>query len=285
MTASRERIVIKFGGSVLQDDVLLRAICAEMVQLQKAGTELVVIHGGGPAINEELRRRGIEWYFVEGLRVTTPEMMDVIETVLCGRVNKRIVRGLYSAGTEAVGLSGSDCGMLICRQADPRLGQVGAIEDVQTTLIESVLKTETASGHPPIPVIAPIGIGADGSGFNVNADWAASETASALKVKTLVFLTDQDGIYDADRNRIPKIDELGLNRLIQTEVVKDGMLTKTKSILNALKNGVETVAVVNARTDRPLSRALINDDTSGTVCRLTNDSGITLQTTSVFTTA
>ena len=187
-------ILIKLGGAALQDASLVHSICEDLIRIRSVGISVVIVHGGGPAINEELTRRGITWDFFEGQRITTPEMMEVIEATLCGTVNRRIVRTLNSAGVKAAGISGTDGRTLLCKVADPRLGQVGAVETVQTELIQSVLALKDEYGHPAIPVIAPIGLGREGSAYNINADWAAAKIASALNVKKLFFLTDQDGI-------------------------------------------------------------------------------------------
>ena len=262
------RIVVKFGGSVLQDEVLLKAICEDMVAIRRVGVELLVVHGGGPAINAELKLRGIEWSFIEGQRVTTPEMMSVIEMVLCGQVNKRIVRSLYLAGAKAVGFSGADAGTLICRRADERLGQVGVIERVNTQLIDHALGLEDELGKRGIPVIAPVGLGRDGTAYNVNADWVGSRVASALGVTKMIFLTDQDGILDANGKLIPELDAGELEQLIEDGVVRDGMLAKARTILHALQNKVTDVHVLNARRPNALIEELFTDKGSGTVCRL-----------------
>ena len=262
------RIVVKFGGSVLQDEVLLKSICEDMAAIRRVGVELLVVHGGGPAINAELKLRGIEWSFIEGQRVTTPEMMNVIEMVLCGQVNKRIVRALYLAGIKAVGFSGADAGTLICRRADERLGQVGVIERVNTQLIDHALGLEDELGKRGIPVIAPVGLGRDGSAFNVNADWVGSRVASALGVTKMIFLTDQDGILDANGKLIPELDAGELEQLIEDGVVRDGMLAKARTILHALQNKVTDVHVLNARRPNALIEELFTDKGSGTVCRL-----------------
>ena len=262
------RIVVKFGGSVLQDEILLKAICEDMVAIRRVGVELLVVHGGGPAINAELKLRGIEWSFIEGQRVTTPEMMSIIEMVLCGQVNKRIVRSLYLAGAKAVGFSGADAGTLICRRADERLGQVGVVERVNTQLIDHALGLEDELGKRGIPVIAPVGLGRDGTAYNVNADWVGSRVASALGVTKMIFLTDQDGILDANGKLIPELDAGELEQLIEDGVVRDGMLAKARTILHALQNKVTDVHVLNARRPNALIEELFTDKGSGTVCRL-----------------
>lgn len=263
------RIVVKFGGSVLQDDLLLQTICEDMAKIRQAGIELVVVHGGGPAINEELNRRGIQWSFVEGLRVTTPEMMNVIEMVLCGQVNKRIVRALHRTGVRANGFSGADAATLLCKQADDRLGLVGLIESVDTQLIEASLRlsSDLEGRRTGIPVIAPVGVGCDGLAYNVNADWAAARVASTLGVGKMIFLTDQDGVLDADKKLMPELSSRQLDALVSSGVVKDGMLAKVRTILHALENGVTNVSVLNARRPQVLIEEILGDGAHGTLCR------------------
>jgi acetylglutamate kinase len=260
-------ILIKLGGAALQDASLVRSVCEDLIRIRSVGINVVIVHGGGPAINEELTRRGITWDFFEGQRITTPEMMEVIEATLCGTVNRRIVRTLNAAGVKATGISGTDGRTLLCKIADSRLGQVGAVETVQTELIAAVLGLKDEFGLPTIPVIAPIGLGRDGSAYNINADWAAAKIATALKVKKLFFLTDQDGILDVDGKLIQELDGTELEGLIETEVVKGGMLAKTRTIIHALKKGVADVHILNARRKHGLIEELFTDHGVGTVCR------------------
>lgn len=254
------RVLIKLGGAVLQDQELVKSICEDLMLIQSVGVSVVIVHGGGPAINEELTRRGIQWEFVGGQRVTSPEMMETIEMVLCGGVNRRIVRTLNQAGVPAVGLSGVDASTLLCKQADKKLGLVGKIEKVNTSYIDSLKSV--------IPVIAPVGIGRNGEVFNINADWAASKLAEALKIDKLLFLTDQEGILDREMKLIPELDAGELESLIETGVVKGGMMAKTQTIIYALQSGVANVHVLNARRPNGLIEELFTDTGVGTVCRL-----------------
>lgn len=265
---SGSTVVLKLGGSILQDDDLLKQICEDVALVRAVGVKVVLVHGGGPAINEELVRRDIKWEFVEGLRVTSPEMMSVIETVLCGNVNRRIVRALNQTGLRAVGFSGMDAGTLICKQADKRLGLVGEIERVNTQMIDLVLGMEDELGFRGIPVIAPIGAGRDGQAYNINADWAASRVASALGVTKMLFLTDQDGILGSDMKLIPELDAGELVQLIEDGTVKGGMLAKARTILHAIENKVTDVHIMNARRAHAIVEELFTDGGVGTVCRL-----------------
>jgi acetylglutamate kinase len=261
-------VLIKLGGAVLEDPSLVASICGDLTLIRSVGVQVVLVHGGGAAINRELTARGITWEFLDGQRITTPEMMDVIEMVLCGHVNRKIVRTLNKSGVRAVGLSGADGSTLLCKQAKAKLGQVGLIEKVNPALIETILKTQGDSGVGTIPVIAPIGVGRLGQPYNINADWAAARVAEALGVKKILFLTDQEGILSPTGSVIPELDAGELEMLIETGVVKGGMLAKTQTILHALRNGVTDIHVLNARRPHGLIEELFTDKGIGTVCRL-----------------
>lgn len=266
-----QTLLIKLGGAALQDESLVKSLCEDLALIHSVGINLILVHGGGPSINKELTLRGIEWSFVDGLRVTTPEMMEVIEMVLCGQVNHRIVRTLNQSGVRAIGLSGADASLLQCRQADPRLQQVGLIEKVNTSSIQALMdhqKTSSQKSGPLIPVIAPVGIGKKGEAYNINADWAASRIAEAMNIKKVFFLTDQDGILDSQMNLISELDAGQLESLIEQGVVKGGMLAKTQTILYALRHGVKDVHIINARRPHGLIEELFTDRGIGTVCRL-----------------
>lgn len=255
-------VLIKLGGAALQDEALVRSICSDLMLIRSVGVKLAIVHGGGPLINKELESKNISWEFIDGQRKTTPEMMDVIEMVLCGRVNRFLVRTLNHAGVRAVGVSGADASTLMCKKAGETLGQVGVIEEIDSTLIKAIMN---AGG---IPVIAPVGLGYDGKAFNVNADWAASRLAQALGIQKLLFLTDQEGILSSSGKLIPELDAGELENLIEMGTVKGGMLAKTQTILHALGHGVHDVHVLNARRPHGLIEELFTDRGVGTVCRL-----------------
>ena len=261
-------IVIKLGGAALQDQGLVDSICEDLIRVRSVGVNVVAVHGGGTIISDELKRRNFPFEFIEGQRVTSPESMDVIESLLCGVVNRRVVRSLNAFGVRAVGLSGVDAGTLICSQADPRLGRVGRIERVNTALIESILNLKSYLCLSSIPVIAPVGIGRDGQTYNINADWAASRIAASLGVTKMLFLTDQDGILNKNGQLIPEVDAGELEDLIHNETVSGGMLAKTRTILHALKNRVTDIHILNARRPHAIIEELFTDRGVGTVCRL-----------------
>lgn len=263
-----ETVLIKLGGAALQDSALVKSLCNDLALIQKVGVRVVLVHGGGPSINQELTTHGITWEFINGQRVTTPEMMDIVEMVLCGSVNRKIVRTLNQAGVKAVGFSGSDAAMLQCKQADPSLGQVGQVEKVNIALIQTMLSTQVEGGAGYIPVIAPVGFGQkNGQAFNVNADWAAARIAEALALKKIIYLTDQDGILDAEMKVISELDAGELELLIEQGIVKGGMLAKANTMLHALSNGVHEIHVLNARRAHCLIEELFTSAGVGTICR------------------
>lgn len=264
---SGSTIVIKLGGASLEDAKLVESICEDLHRIHRLGLQVVLVHGGGPAINAELTRRGISWNFHEGQRITTPEMMDAIESTLSGTINKRLVRALNAAGVRAVGMSGVDGGLLKCRQANPVLGQVGAVETVETDLLRAIAGL-SSSGAAAIPVIAPVGLGQDGLAYNINADWAAAKIASSMGAKKMLFLTDQDGILDPEKKLISELDATELESLIETGVVTGGMMAKARTIVHALKNDVTDVHIFNARRPHGLLEELFTDRGAGTICRV-----------------
>lgn len=238
------RVLIKLGGAALKDDSVLETVTEALRQYRKYGYQPILVHGGGPAINAELTRRGISWSFVKGQRVTTPEMMDVIEGTLCGNINRKLTRHFVGAGLPAFGFSGADGKTLLCSPASEELGRVGQVQSVDTRYIEGLLSIPMA----PLPVIAPIGVGAEGESYNLNADWAASRLAQALGCRYLIFLTDQKGILDRNGKQLSKIRHDDLQHLVDDEIVTDGMLTKTLSVISALEGGVSAVRIMDAKS-------------------------------------
>lgn len=260
-------VLIKLGGAALQDEKLVEDLCDDLSLIRSVGVSVVLVHGGGPSINQELTLRGITWEFIDGQRVTTPEMMNVIEMTLCGFVNRRMVRTLNNSGVRAVGISGTDSSTLLCKKQNPKLGQVGEVTKVNTSYIKAILNTQD-NGIGTIPVIAPVGVGKNGEAYNINADWAAARIAEALGIKKMLFLTDQEGILDASMKLIQELDAGELENLIETGVVKGGMLAKVRTVLHALRHGVNDVHILNARRPHGLIEELFTDRGVGTVCRL-----------------
>lgn len=243
----KKRVVIKLGGASLGAVAHAGAVwgLASLIEdYRSKGFEAVIVHGGGPAINERLTELGIVWSFVNGQRKTTHEMIAVIDDVLANQVNRSIVAGLREAGISAVGLSGASDGILLCSQADVELGWVGQVDRVETRAIEVV----AAFLGAPVPVVAPIGTDAEGQRYNVNADWAASRIAVALGAEELVFLTDQDGILGHDKQVLRSISDDEARALMATGAISGGMCTKVLAMLAASESGVGKVKVLNARS-------------------------------------
>lgn len=250
-------IVVKVGGAALEKPDLVSSLAKDLIALRKTGQPVVIVHGGGPSINRALTARGIQWSFIEGQRVTTPEMMTVIEDVLSREVNSSIVRALAEAGVNAVSFSSVQNQLLRCIPSDPRLWLVGKIVNVETAALRALIESDPTV----IPVLAPIGVGFRGERYNINADWAACRVAEALSADQLVFFTDQSGILDRNRVLIREIDEVGLEDLIAEGTVQGGMLAKTRTILHALNAGVSAVHVARADGIHPILNL------SGTECR------------------
>ncbi|MBX3017050.1 MAG: acetylglutamate kinase [Bdellovibrionaceae bacterium] len=242
MMNQSKKILIKLGGASLQKDSILQGIVQAVKEFRQFGYQVVIVHGGGPAINAELTKKGITWSFKDGQRVTTNEMMDTIEMVLSGSMNSRIVRALNVAGVPAMGLSGTDGGILSCTRASEALGQVGQIQSVNTLFIDGLAQIKGS----PVPVIAPLGVGANGETYNINADWAATRLAAALKVEQLLFMTDMPGILNGDGCLLREQSVDDLQDLIEKDIVTGGMLTKVRAIQFAALNGIGSVRVLNA---------------------------------------
>ncbi len=238
-----KRVIIKLGGSSLQDPTTLRKVIETIRGYRKYDYSVILVHGGGPMINEELTKRGITWNFINGQRQTTEAMISVIEEVLVDRINQQLVEDLNQARIPAVGFSGAEAETLFCEQSNPELGLVGKITHVNTVWIERLL----AAAGSVVPVIAPIGIGLNKEKYNINADWAASKLASALKAEKLIFLTDQPGILGANGTLITSANSLELGELVDSKVVSGGMHTKVLTAIEALHCGVPQVRVMSGK--------------------------------------
>jgi acetylglutamate kinase len=262
---SGTRAVIKYGGAAMIDPALKRSFAQDVVLLQAAGLRPVIVHGGGPEITKMLEKLGHATQFVDGQRVTSAEDMRVVEMVLTGKVNTEIVGLINTLGGRAIGLSGKDARLLQARKQAPRpgkpdLGYVGDIEAVDPAILETLL-----SGNY-MPVVSPVGMGADGAAFNINADVAAAEIAVAAKAKKLIFLTDVPGILDEAGQRLSelKASELAA-RAREGRTIKGGMAVKAAGILRALEGGVEAVHVVDGREPHSVVVELFTDKGVGSL--------------------
>ncbi len=255
-------VVIKFGGAAMVDDPLTASFATDVTLLRYVGLRPVIVHGGGPQIGRMLERLGKQTLFVDGMRVTDDETMEIVEMVLGGQVNSEIVAGIGRAGGRAVGLTGKDCQLLgvdrLLGRGGRDLGRVGT----PTRVDPSVLLTMTQNGL--IPVVAPIGIGADGRTYNVNADDAAGAIAGALRAEKLILLTDVEGVLDENRKLIPTLDLAAAREAIETGVVKGGMIPKLECCTRALERGVASAHVIDGRIPHALLLEIFTDHGVGT---------------------
>lgn len=265
---SGETILVKLGGAALQDLELVKNLARDLARIQSLGIRVVLVHGGGASINQALEQYQIQWSFIDGQRVTTPQMMDVVEMVLAGQMNGRLVRALNGAGVRAIGLSGTDDQLFTCKRQSADLQQVGEITAINKEVLELLLGGTVKPGERPlIPVIAPVGCDSKGQSYNINADWAAVKLALALKIKKVIFLSDQEGILNPQKQTLSELDASELNELIESQVVTGGMLAKVRTIIHGLRQGVRDIHVLNARRPHVLIEELFTARGAGTVCR------------------
>jgi acetylglutamate kinase len=264
-------IVVKYGGHAMVDEQLKADFARDVTLLKFTGLNPVVVHGGGPQINRVLDQMGMQSRFVKGMRLTDEATMDVVEMVLGGKVNKGIVAQVNQQGGKAVGLSGKDGGLIrakklhIVYQEDetkpPEIidpGLVGEVEQIDPNIIN------TLSRQGFIPVIAPVGAGDSGETYNINADLVASSIAMALSAKRLIFLTDVDGVLNLSGDLISSIDMEDIDRMIKEKAISGGMIPKIEWALEALKNGVEKVHIINGNRRHALLLELFTDKGIGT---------------------
>ena len=258
---SGQTVVVKYGGSAMEDAGLMRQVVGDIALLALMGIRVVLVHGGGKAINRLLGQLQLPAEFKGGLRVTDEATMEAVQMVLVGQVNQKLVWALNEYGENAVGISGADGKTFKCRQVDPELGRVGKIVKVNTHLIESVLD----DGY--IPVIATVGSGPDGF-YNVNADVAASEVARALGADTLVYLTDVDGFYrvrDDEDSLAVTMGHGEARRILESGTLDAGMIPKMRSIVDALDAGVGDVRILNGTFPHSILLDIFTDEGIGTM--------------------
>lgn len=248
-------LVIKLGGSTLEHQ---RAILQDIIWLRALGAYPVLVHGGGPYINEWLTKLNLPTRFVNGLRVTDAATLDVVRMVLLGQVNQGLVLMASQMGGKAIGMCGTDGAMVRAHMADERLGFVGDIDSVDPTPIEAMLK----EGY--IPVVAPLGEGPEGTCLNINADLVAAHMAEALNAEKLIFLSNVAGICGADGNLLSELRESDARKLIEEGVISGGMIPKVTACLDALA-AVPRVHVVDGRESHVLLRELFTDKGAGTM--------------------
>tara|TARA_B100000941_G_scaffold279518_1_gene245060 strand:- start:1409 stop:2311 length:903 start_codon:yes stop_codon:yes gene_type:complete len=265
---SGSTIVIKLGGNAMIDEKLKQNFARDVILLKQVGMHPVVIHGGGPQITDYLKKVGIKSDFADGMRITDPESIHVIEMVLGGLVNKDLVKTITSLGGKAVGLSGKDGGLIRAKKVIGR-GEFKNIDFKNTGTVQSIDPevVNLLDGSSFIPVIAPIGIGDDGTTYNINADIVAGKIAHILQASKYLILTDTQGILDADDKLVQSINAEGVRSLISKGVISKGMLPKVNSALEAVSSGVEHVQIINGTFDHSVLLELFTDEGIGTMIR------------------
>jgi acetylglutamate kinase len=264
-------IVIKYGGNAMTDDALKRSFAHDVVLLKLVGMNPVVVHGGGPQIEQLLGRLGKKGAFIQGMRVTDAETMDVVEMVLGGQVNKEVVTLINQAGGKAVGLTGQDGAcirarkMLLVDQDNAGelldIGQVGEIESIDPSVISAL----EVGGF--IPVVAPIGVGANGESYNINADLVAGKLAEVLNAEKLVVLTNTPGVLDRQGKLLTGLTPRKIDQLVADGTLSGGMLPKISSALEAAKNGVRSVHIIDGRVEHAVLLEILTDEGIGTLIR------------------
>ena len=272
-----QTIVIKYGGSAMVDKTARKQFIKDVVLMKYIGINPVIVHGGGPEINEMLQKIGKESKFSAGNRVTDEETVEIVEMVLSGKVNKGIVADINKYGGKAIGISGKDDNMILVRQKYIEeksenngetkkidIGFVGEIENINTEIIKVLEKSDY------IPVISSIGTDKNGQTYNINADYVAGEIAGKLNADRMIFLTDVDGIlldYHDKQTLIDEIDVYHVNKLIEKGVISGGMLPKVNTCLKAIEKGVENVIILNGKLEHSLLLELFTEEGAGTLIK------------------
>jgi len=263
---SGKTIVIKYGGAAMLDETLKRAVMTDIALMRFVGINPILVHGGGPEVSEAMRRMGKEPAFVDGLRVTDAETMDIVEMVLTGKTNKGIVSQLNAEGVLAVGLSGKDANLMVAVRETERgdIGFVGRISQVNPALIHTL----TAGGY--VPVISPVAVGSDGASYNVNADTAAGAIAVALDAEKLILMTDVEGVYRDFADKTSLIGELTnfeARDLLATGVLDRGMIPKLEACVETVEDGVRRAHIIDGRRPHALLIEVFTDTGIGTMVR------------------
>ncbi|MDH5547952.1 MAG: acetylglutamate kinase [Gammaproteobacteria bacterium] len=265
-------VVVKYGGNAMVDENLKSSFARDIVLMKHVGINPVVVHGGGPQIGDLLKRVGKESQFVEGMRVTDTETMDIVEMVLGGLVNKEIVNLINQHGGEAVGLTGKDGHTIRAKKLkitrnNPELqapeiidiGHVGEAESIDPSLVNMLVKGDF------IPVIAPIGVGEDGASYNINADLVAGKLASTLRAEKLILLTNTSGLLDKNDKLLTGLSTEMVDDLIADGTIYGGMLPKTRAALDAVKQGAKTAHIIDGRVEHAVLLEIFTDRGVGTL--------------------
>jgi acetylglutamate kinase len=267
---SGKTLVIKYGGHAMVDEALKDSFAQDVVLLKFVGMNPVIVHGGGPQIGRMLGQLGIQSTFVRGMRVTDEATMEVVEMVLVGRINKEIVHLINRHGGRAVGLSGKDGELIRARRMKMTtpgapehvdIGMVGEVVAIDPTVIESLDRSDF------IPVIAPIGVGADGRSYNINADLVAGKIAEVLQAEKLILLTNAAGVLGATGEVLTGLTAADVDRLIAEGVIRGGMLPKIRCALDAVKGGVRSAHIIDGRVEHAVLLEILTDAGVGTLIR------------------
>ncbi len=270
---SGKTIVIKYGGHAMADEALKKSFALDIILLKYIGINPVIVHGGGPQINETLKRYGIVSEFVRGMRVTDAATMSVVEMVLTGQVNREVVGYLNQHGGKAVGLSGKDGGLLLCKKHLQEVTREdGTTERVDMGFVGEIIKVdpsiiETLEKERFIPVIAPIGVGSEGESYNINADLVAGKIAGALKAEKLILLTDVAGVKDKDGSLLTSIQLEEVPRLIDNGVITGGMIPKVTCCVDTLQAGTGKAHIIDGRVEHAVLLEIFTDVGIGTEIR------------------
>jgi len=264
-------IVIKYGGNAMTDEKLKQSFAHDVVLLKLVGMNPVVVHGGGPQIDDLLKRLGMQGVFVQGMRVTDSATMDVVEMVLGGAVNKEIVNLINNHGGRAVGLTGKDGGFIRARkmmvpdkdkaESWIDIGQVGEIESIDPGIVNLLDSADF------IPVVAPIGVGKNGETYNINADLVAGKLAEILKAEKLIVLTNTAGVLDKGGNLLTGLTARRIDELFEDGTISGGMLPKISAALDAARSGVKSVHIIDGRVEHAVLLEVLTDQGVGTLIR------------------
>jgi acetylglutamate kinase len=257
-------VVVKFGGNAMGDDEAMAEFARDIVLMRQVGMNPVVVHGGGPMINDMLAKLGIKSDWVRGKRVTDKATVEVVEMILSGLVNKRIVQAINDQGGRAVGISGKDDDMMVCEADDPELGFVGRPVEMNVQVIRDLYNAGI------IPVIAPVATGVnDNETFNVNGDTAAGAVAGALQADRLLLLTDVAGVKNKDGDVITQMTPDEVTAMIEDGTIAGGMIPKTETAMQAIKEGVRAVVILDGRVPNAVLLELFTEHGAGSMIRST----------------
>ncbi len=260
----KKTIVVKYGGNAMINEELKEAVMHDLVLLTTIGIKVVLVHGGGPAINRTLEQMGIESKFVDGLRVTDKETVDVVQMVLAGKVNKDLVCKICNLGGHAIGLSGMDGNMIKCSPLDTSHGYVGEIIETNMEVINEVLDNNF------IPVVSTIGFDEKGNCYNINADTVAARIAGDLKAEALISMTDIIGLLrdvNDESSKIQKVFISDIPALVSDGIIKGGMIPKIDSMTQAIRNGCKKAFIIDGRVPHSILMEMLTDEGLGTMFR------------------